>query len=57
MRGYITVVLWTGRVLLEFCELAVRARRALNDSLGDNPWRRPGPWFGDRGAPPFWQGR
>ena len=54
MRGYLTLALWAGRMIVEACEIVVRGRRALDQSLGNDPWRRP-PWSGGRGD--YWGGR
>lgn len=50
MTRKVTLVVWGARMLLEIAELAVRAKRSLDSSLGDGRWRRP-PW---QGRNDFW---
>jgi len=45
LKKLIPYLLWSGRLLLEAAEIAVRARRALDAVLGNTPWVRP-PWSG-----------
>lgn len=53
MKKKLVLLLWLGRMAIEAADIVVRGRRALDQALGQDNWRRP-PWQGGRGD--FWGG-
>jgi len=39
--------MWIGRVIVEAAELIVKAKRALDEVMGNSAWRRPMVFHGD----------